>query len=91
MAHSAEEAGKAFDRGPIPGELLEATKDLEATAGQKSSREEAHEKQHKLLDQYVQAGKERKCTEAMADISRLMRPLLSFANQAKVQQENALR
>jgi hypothetical protein len=78
-AHSAEEVQKAFDRGPIPKELLEATKNLEATAGQKSMREDAHERQHELLEQYIRAGKERKCTEAMSDISKSMQPLSSFA------------
>jgi hypothetical protein len=91
VAHSEEEVAKAFDRGPIPEELLGATKDLEATAGQKSSREDAHERQHKLLEQYVRAGKERRCTEAMADIAKFDAAIVDHRNQANSQEENALR
>ncbi len=91
LAHSADEVIKTFDRGPIPTELLQATKDLEAAAGQKSSREDAHARQHELLEQYIRAGKERKCTEAMADISKFDEAIVRFRDQGNEEEENALR
>lgn len=91
VAHSAEEVMKTFDRGPIPKELLEATKELETTAGQKSSREDAHAKQHELLEQYTRAGTERKCTEALADIFNLDAAIVRSRDQGNAEEENKLR
>jgi hypothetical protein len=91
VAHSAEEVMKAFDRGPIPNELLEATKELEATAGHKSIREDAHARQHELLEQYPRAGMDRKCTEAMADIPKLDAAIVRFRDQGDAEEENKLR
>ena len=91
IAHSADEVMKTFDRGPIPEELLEATKALEATAGQKSSREDAHARQHELLEQYSRAGTERKCTEAIADITKVDASIVGSRDQGNTEQENNLR
>ena len=91
VAHSADEVKQVFDRGPIPKELLEATKELDATAGQKSIREQAHAKQHKLLEQYIRAGTERKCTEAIADISRFDEAIVDFRDKGNSEEENKLR
>ncbi len=90
-AHSADEVKQVFDRGPIPKELLEATKELDATAGQKSIREEAHAKQHILLEQYIRAGTERKCTEAIADITRFDEAIVDFRDKGNSDEENKLR
>lgn len=91
VAHSADEVMETFDRGPIPKELLEATRELEATAGQKSSREDAHARQHELLEQYTRAGTERKCTEAMADIAKLDAAIVRSRDQGNAEEENKLR
>lgn len=91
LAHSVDEVMKTFDRGPIPNELLEATKELEATAGQKSTREDAHARQHDLLEQYSRAGKERKCMEAVADISTFDEAIVGFRDQGNAEAENKLR
>lgn len=90
-AHSADEVMKTFDRGPMPKELLDATRDLEDTAGQKSSREDAHARQHELLEQYIRAGKERKCTEATADISTFDAGIVESRDQGNAEAEKTLR
>ena len=91
VAHSADEVMKAFDRGPVPKELLEATKELESTAGQKSSREDAHARQHEVLEQYSRAQTERKCTEALTDISKLDAAIVRSRDQGNTEEENNLR
>jgi hypothetical protein len=91
VAHSADEVMKTFDRGPMPKELLEATKELEATVGQKSSREDAHARQHELLEQYSRAQTERKCTEALTDISKLDTAIVRSRDQGNTEEENNLR
>ena len=87
VAHSADEVMQTLDRGPIPSELLEATKALEATAGQKSIREDAHAKQHELLKQYIRAGTDRKCSEAIADIAKLDASIVRTRDEGNVEDE----
>ena len=90
-AHSMDEIQQTFAPGPVPKELLEATQQLEVTAGQKSTREDAHHKQHSLLEQYVRALRERKCTEAMADISRFDEAIIDFRDKANSEEEHKIR
>ncbi|MEP7152542.1 MAG: hypothetical protein ABI856_12600 [Nitrospira sp.] len=90
-AHGADEVQKLFDRGPIPKELLEATKNFDATAGMNSVREEAHAKQHHLLEAYTRAAAERKCREAEADIGRLDTAIVDFRDQGNAEEEHTLR
>ena len=91
VAHSSDEVMKTFDRGPIPKELLDATKELEATAGQKSTREDAHARQHELLEQYSRAHTERTCTEALTDISKLDTAIVRSRDEGNTEEENKLR
>ncbi|BCA53245.1 hypothetical protein W02_03850 [Nitrospira sp. KM1] len=91
MAHSADEVMKTLEGGPIPKELVEATKNLEATAGQKSSREDTHARQHELLEQYVRLIKERKCKEAIANIAKFDAAIVGSRNQGNEEEENRLR
>jgi hypothetical protein len=70
-AHSLEELDRLYEDEPIPPELVELTKDLNMTAGAKSVREQIHEKQHHVLEQYNRARMERKCEEALTSVSRL--------------------
>lgn len=90
-AHGADEVQKLFDRGPIPKELQEATKELDATAGMKSMREEAHAKQHHLLDAYILAAAERKCREVEADIGPLDAAIIDARDQGNAEEEHTLR
>lgn len=90
-AHSADEVQQLFERGPIPKELFEATKELDATAGMKSLREEAHGKQHRLLQSYMQAAAERRCKEAEVDIGRLDIAIVDFRDQGNAEEEHKLR
>ena len=90
-AHNVDELKAIFDPTPIPEELKAATKELNATAGMKSIREEAHDKQHALLDQYVRALTERKCREAIASISEVDREIVEARDQGTIEVEQQLR
>ena len=63
-AHSLEEVKEVFEHEAISPELVDLTKELDVTAGMKSVREQVHAKQHHILEQYVRARTERKCTES---------------------------
>lgn len=91
LAHSANDLQELFDPGPIPKELLEATRELDATAGMKSSREEAHDRQHQLLDAYLQAAAERKCREAGEAIGPLDAAIVTSRDAGKTEEEQELR
>ncbi len=90
-AHSANDLQELFERGPIPKELLEATRELDATAGMKSSREEAHARQHELLDAYLRAAAERKCREAGEAIGLLDTAIVASRDAGKTEEEQTLR
>lgn len=77
-----------FESGPTPKELFEASKELDATAGMKALREEAHSKQHRLLQSYRQAAAERKCKEVEMDIGRLDIALGDFLDQGNAEEEH---
>lgn len=57
MAHSAEGVAKAFDRGSHSRGTTEGHQGPRGHCRQKSSREEAHERQHKLLDNMSRRGR----------------------------------
>ena len=84
MAHSEKAINEAFPRGPIPLELIEATRELESTAGMNSLRGEAHAKQHRLLEQYLKAGLQRTCDESRAALLGLDEAILVARNSADV-------
>ena len=91
IGHSADELKRIFDPGPVPQELEAATKELDRTAGMKSIREEAHAKQHILLDQYVRALTERKCRESIANISELDQAIVERRDRGQIEEENDFR
>jgi hypothetical protein len=90
-AHSVDELKAVFEQTPIPEELIEATKELNATAGMKSIREEAHEKQHALLEQYIRARTDRKCRESLANISEIDQEIVDVRHQGSPEIEWKLR
>ena len=90
-AHSLEEVKQLFEQEPIPTELEELTKELGITAGMKSVREQAHVKQHQILEQYVRARTERKCTESLTTISRLDQEIVDLRERGQHEQEQAQR
>ena len=51
------------------------------TAGMNSIREQAHARQHHILDQYVRAHTERKCAEFLATIPRLDQEIVASGNE----------
>ena len=90
-AHSLEEVKQLFEQEPIPTELEELTKELGTTAGMKSVREQAHAKQHQILEQYVRARTERKCAESLTTISRLDQEIVDLQERGQHEQEQAQR
>lgn len=90
-AHNVDELKAVFEQTPIPEELMEATKELNATAGMKSIREEAHEKQHTLLEQYVRAQVDRTCRESLANISEIDQEIVDVRDQGSPEIEQKLR
>jgi hypothetical protein len=90
-AHSLKEIDQLFEEEAIPAELVELTKELEVTAGAKSIREEVHARQHDILQQYIRARTERKCAEALADISRLDGEIIDLRERGLVENEQAQR
>jgi len=90
-AHNVDELRAIFEQTPIPKELMEATRELNATAGMKSIREEAHEKQHTLLEQYVRARADRKCREALTNISEIDQEIVDVRDQGSPEIEQKLR
>lgn len=91
MAHSEQAVRNALDRGPIPEELIDATRELESTAGTNSLREEAHAKQHRLLEQYLKLGWQRTCEKSRAALTRLDDAILVARDSANVEEESRLR
>jgi hypothetical protein len=90
-AHSLEEIDQLFEQEAIPTELVELTKELDMTAGAKSIREQAHAKQHQILEQYIRARAERKCIEALASISRLDLAIVELQDRGQREEEEAKR
>jgi hypothetical protein len=90
-AHNADELKAVFEPTPVPVELLEATKELNATAGMKSIREEAHDKQHALLDQYLRAVLDRQCRESLENITRIDRQIVEVRDTGNTESEQDLR
>ncbi|MDR4480176.1 MAG: hypothetical protein R3B37_10600 [Nitrospira sp.] len=91
FSHSLDALRAVFDGGPVPRELLESTRELEATAGHKTTREAAHAEQHRLLEEYLRAGLERRCTEAFADVSQLDHAIVRFRDEGQAEEEQAMR
>lgn len=90
-AHSEQAISEAFPRGPVPPELIEATREFESTAGMNSLRAEAHAKQHRLLQQYLKAGWQRICDESRAALPRVDEAILVARDSANVEEESQLR
>jgi hypothetical protein len=90
-AHNADELKAVFEPTPVPQELLEATKELNATAGMKSIREEAHDKQHALLDQYLRAVLDRQCRESLENITQIDRQIVEVRDTGNTEPEQDLR
>lgn len=90
-AHNIDELKAVFEPTPIPQELIEATQELGATAGMKSIREEAHDKQHALLDQYVRALLDKQCRESIENISRIDRQIVEVRDRGSIEPEQNLR
>jgi hypothetical protein len=90
-AHSLAEIDRLFEDEPIPPELIELTKNLDMTAGAKSIREHAHDKQHELLERYIQARMERRCTDALESITRLDLEIASLQEREHHEEEQARR
>ena len=61
------------------------------TAGMNSIREQAHARQHHILDQYVRAHTERKCAEFLATIPRLDQEIVAFRERGQHEEEQAQR
>lgn len=91
MAHSEQAVRDAFDRGPIPQELADATRELESTSGTNSVRAKAHDRQHRLLEQYMKAGQQRRCQESKEALIRLDEAILAARNSATAEEEQHLR
>lgn len=90
-AHNIDELKGVFEPTPVPQELIEATKELDATAGMKSIREGAHDKQHALLDQYVRALVDKQCQESIDNIARIDRQIVDVRDQGNTESEQNLR
>ena len=90
-AHSLQEIDRLFEDEAIPTELVELTKELEMTAGARTIREQAHAKQHAVLEQYIRARTERKCTEARTIISRLDLEIVALQERGEHEGEHARR
>jgi hypothetical protein len=90
-AHSLQEIDRLFEDEAIPTELVELTKELDMTAGARSIREQFHAKQHAVLEQYLQARTDRKCTEARTSISRLDLEIVALQERGEHDQEQARR
>jgi hypothetical protein len=90
-AHNADELKAVFEPTPVPQELIEATKELNATAGMKSIREEAHDKQHALLDQYLRALLDKQCRESLENIARIDRQIVEVRDTGNTEPEQNLR
>jgi hypothetical protein len=90
-AHSLQEIDRLFGDEAIPAELVELTNELDMTAGARTVREQAHAKQHEILEQYLQAHTERKCTESRTRISRLDLEIVALQEQGQHEEEQARR
>jgi hypothetical protein len=90
-AHSLDELDRLYGDEPIPPELVELTRELNMTAGAKSIREQVHEKQHQVLEQYIHARMERKCEDALTNVSRLDREIVVLQAQGQHEEEQAKR
>jgi hypothetical protein len=90
-AHSLHEIDRLFEGEAIPTELVELTKELDMTAGAKTIREQVHAKQHAVLEQYVQARTDRKCTEARTSISRLDLEIVALQERGEHEEEQIRR
>jgi hypothetical protein len=90
-AHSLQEIDRLFEEEAVPTELVEVTKELDMTAGVKTVREQVHARQHELLEQYLQARIERKCTESVASISRLDLEIVELQERGQHEAEQAKR
>lgn len=90
-AHGLAELDRLFEDEPIPNELVELTKELEITEGTRSLRGGVHVKQHEILEQYMRARTERKCTESLANISRLDLEIVELQERGHHEQEEARR
>jgi hypothetical protein len=91
VAHSLQEIDRFFEGEAIPTELVELTKDLDMTGGAKSIREQAHAKQHQVLEQYIHARTERKCTESLTSISRLDLEIVELQDRGQHEEEQVRR
>lgn len=90
-AHSLEEIDRLFEGEAIPAEVVEVTKELDMTAGVRTVREQAHAKQHQILNQYLQARMERRCAEACTNISRLDFEIVALQEQGQHEEEQVRR
>lgn len=90
-AHGSAELDRLFEDEPIPNELVELTKELEITEGTRSVRDGVHVKQHEILEQYMRARTERKCTESFANISRLGLEIVDLQERGEHIHEDARR
>jgi hypothetical protein len=90
-AHSLQEIDRLFEDEAIPAELVELTKELDMTAGAKTIREQAHSKQHAVLEEYLRARTARKCTEARTTISRLDLEIVALQERGEYEEEHARR
>lgn len=90
-AHNVDELTTLFEPTPVPQELMEAAKELDATAGMKSIREEAHNKQHALLHQYIKALADKQCRESLDKISGIDREIVEARDKGSAETEQKLR
>jgi hypothetical protein len=90
-AHGLDEIERLFGGESIPTELVELTRELNATAGAKSIREQAHLKQHEILEQYIRAHTERICAEFLTSISRLDLEIVELQERGQHEEEQAKR
>lgn len=93
FAHSLEEVKQAFPDKieAVPDDLLETTLLLGDTAGMQSVREDLHEKQHRLLRDYVRTHIERKCADLVAHIPTLDQDIVRLRDQGQAIEEQRLR
>jgi hypothetical protein len=89
--HGLDEIDRLFEGEPIPSELVELTSELDMTAGAKSVREQVHDKQHQILEQYIRARRERKCEEAFTSVSRLDLEIVVLQERGLHEEEHAKR
>jgi hypothetical protein len=90
-AHTLTDLTELFEGEPVPDELVDLTHQLDATAGMNSFRAQAHDRQHQLLEDYLQARTARQCAEYWTRLPRLDQEITAKVESGAREEERSLR